>query len=51
MKMKLTKEEKDLLDSVENGEWKQIDDFKREAARFKQAAKNTMLKSKELILE
>jgi len=44
--MKLTKEEKDLLDSVENGEWKQIDDFKREAARFKQAAKNTMLKNK-----
>lgn len=44
--MKLTKEEKDLLDSVENGEWKQIHNFKKEAARFKQAAKNTMRKNK-----
>ena len=31
--MKLTKEEKDMLDSVERGEWKRIPDFKQEAAR------------------
>ncbi len=30
--MKLTKEEKDMPDSVEKGEWKQISNFAQEAA-------------------
>ena len=33
--MKLTKEEKDILESVEKGEWKRISNFKREAARYR----------------
>ncbi len=44
--MKLSTEEKDILDSVESGEWQQISDFKNEASRYKQTAKNTMLKNK-----
>ena len=44
--MKLTKEEKDILDSVENGEWKRIPDFKQEAARYQEAARATMRKDK-----
>ncbi len=41
--MKLTKEEKDILASVEKGEWKQIPKFKREAKRFQESAKPTIL--------
>ena len=44
--MKLTKEEKDILDSVERGEWKRIPDFKQESARYKQAARATLRKDK-----
>ena len=44
--MKLTKEEKDILESVESGEWKQIPDFKREAERFQKSAQATMRKDK-----
>ncbi len=44
--MKLTTEEKELLDSVERDEWEQIPDFKNEAFRYKEIAKNTMLKNK-----
>jgi len=44
--MKLTTEEKELLDSVEKGEWKQIPDFKNESLRYKEIAKNTMRKNK-----
>ena len=32
--MKLTKEEKDILQSVERGEWKSIPNVKKEAARY-----------------
>ena len=44
--MKLTKEEKDILDSVESGEWKQIPNVKREAERFQKSAQATMRKDK-----
>ena len=44
--MNLTKEEKDLLDSVERGEWKRISDFKRESQRYREAARATLRKDK-----
>ena len=44
--MKLTKEEKEILDSVERGEWKQVPNFKREAKRFQESAKATLRKDK-----
>ena len=44
--MKLTKEEKELLNSVEQGEWEQIPNFKSEVSRYKQAARATMRKDK-----
>ncbi|HOO77713.1 MAG TPA: antitoxin [bacterium] len=44
--MKLTKEEKDILESVERGEWKQIPDFKKEAVRYREAARATLRKDK-----
>ena len=44
--MKLTKEEKDILDSVERGEWKQVTNFKRQAKRFQESAKATLRKDK-----
>ncbi len=44
--MKLTKEEKDILASVEKGEWKQIPKFKREAKRFQESARATLRKDK-----
>lgn len=44
--MKLTKEEKDILESVENGEWKTIPNFKKEAKRYQEAARATLRKDK-----
>lgn len=44
--MKLTKEEKDILDSVERGEWKRIPNFKRQAKRFHESAQATLRKDK-----
>ena len=44
--MKLTREEKSLLDSVERGEWKRIPDFQQEAGRYRQAARATLRKDK-----
>ena len=44
--MKLTKEEKGILESVEKGEWKRISNFKREAARYREAARATLRKDK-----
>ena len=42
----LTKEEREILDSVEQGEWKQIPNFKSEVSRYQQAARATMRKDK-----
>ena len=44
--MKLTQEEKSLLDSVEKGEWKRIPDFPREVARYQAAARAALRKDK-----
>lgn len=44
--MKLTKEEKEILESVERGEWKQIPNFKKEADRYREAARATLRKDK-----
>ena len=44
--MNLTKDEKELLDSVERGEWKRIPNFKQEAARYREAARATLRKDK-----
>ncbi len=43
--MKLTKDERDLLDSVERGEWTSIPDFEREAKRYRLAAQATLQKN------
>ena len=44
--MKLTQEEKNLLESVEKGEWKRIPNFKQEASRYREAARATLRKDK-----
>lgn len=44
--MKLTQEDKGLLDSVEKGEWKRIPNFTREAVRYRDAARATLRKDK-----
>ena len=44
--MKLQKEEKELLDSVENDEWKTIPDFQKETKRYQDYAKATFKKDK-----
>jgi predicted DNA binding CopG/RHH family protein len=44
--MNLTTEEKELLDSVENGEWQQVPNFKEEAKRYQEAARATLRKDK-----
>ncbi len=42
--MKLNNEEKELLDSVEKGEWKTISSFKKEAKRYREIAIANILK-------
>ena len=44
--MKLTKDEKGLLDSVETGEWKRIPDFSRQSAHYRESARATLRKDK-----
>jgi len=44
--MKLNKEEKELLESVERGEWKTIPNFKKEAKRYHEYARATFRKDK-----
>jgi predicted DNA binding CopG/RHH family protein len=44
--MKLTPEEKSLLESVEKGEWKRIPDFPKQAVRYREAACVTLRKDK-----
>jgi len=45
-----TKEETDILDAVEVGEYKSVDNLKEELALAKQAAKNTTAKTKNINL-
>ena len=44
--MKLLKEEKNILKSVENGEWESIPNFKQESRRYQEAARMTLRKDK-----
>ncbi len=44
--MKLTKEEKEILDSVENGEWERVPDFDSKAAEIREVARSTLRKDK-----
>ncbi len=44
--MRLTKEEKEILDSVENGEWERISDFDSKASEIREAAQSTLRKDK-----
>lgn len=46
--MKLENEEKELLESFENGEWIDSNDFEKESADYQQIAKNTGLKNKRI---
>jgi len=44
--MKLSQDEKDLLESVERGEWETIPNLNREAERYQKYAKATFRKDK-----
>ena len=44
--MKLSKEEKKTLDSVERGEWRRIPNYQREAERYQEYASATLRKDK-----
>ena len=44
--MKLNQEEKELVESVERGEWKSIPNFKKESKRYQEYAKATFRKDK-----
>ncbi len=46
--MKIDADEKELLESVERGEWKSAGDGKRERARFSRYAKATFRKDRRL---
>ena len=48
--MKLDREDKQLLDSVEHGDWKTIPDFEKEAKRYQEYAKATFRKDKRVNL-
>ncbi|HOZ49969.1 MAG TPA: hypothetical protein PLO37_23575 [Candidatus Hydrogenedentes bacterium] len=44
--MRLTEEEKAILDSVERGEWQSVPDLEAEKERYKEAARATKRKDK-----
>jgi len=46
--MKLDKEEKELLESYENDEWIQVENFEKEKAKYQQIARNTSLKNRRI---
>ena len=45
-KYKLNKEEKELIASVEAGEWKSVDNLEEQISKHRQYAKNTLRKDK-----
>jgi len=45
---KLDKEEKDILESVEKGEWESVEDFKKRKSQYSKYARNTFLKNKRI---
>ena len=46
--MKTNKDEKEILDSVENGEWRTIPDVEKESARYQKYARSTFRKDKRI---
>ena len=46
--IELDKEEKELLESIENGEWKTIEDFEKRKSDYIRYAKNTSAKNKRI---
>jgi len=46
LEMKLTNDEKKLLDSAEKGEWKRIPDFLDQSSRYRESAQATLRKDK-----
>ncbi len=42
--IKLTKEEKKIIDSISRGEWRTVDNFEKEKIRFAEIAKKVMKK-------
>lgn len=44
----LDKEEQEILDSVERGEWKPVKNLSEEKKRLKQVAKNTLNKTRNI---
>ena len=46
--MKLSKKEKELLESVERGEWESVPNFEIEAKRYQEYAKATFRKDKRI---
>ena len=49
--MRLNKEEKELLESVERGEWKTIPNFEEEAKRYQEYARATFRKDKRVNIQ
>src|SRR3546814_3595203 len=47
-KMKLDKDEKELLKSYEKGEWKSVKDLKKKKLEYQRYAKNTSAKNKRI---
>lgn len=47
-KRKLSKEERELLKSIEDGEWESISDLKSEQKRYQTIAKNSLKKDKRI---
>jgi predicted DNA binding CopG/RHH family protein len=45
---RLTAEERELLESVEKGEWRRIPDYEREARRYAEGARATFRKDKRI---
>ncbi len=45
-KIKLDKEEKDILDSFERDEWKRVENFKAEVKKHQEYARKTLKKDK-----
>ncbi len=46
--MRLTKEEKEIRDSVERGEWKRIPNSEDETTRYQEAARATLRRDKRI---
>ncbi len=51
MKYKMTKEERELMNSVENEEWVEIENFEEEKLKYEQYAAATLEKNKKIDLE